>query len=37
MTMEVGDTNAPIGIAGDKAKEAFFTEFFSKQRLAQRP
>ena len=37
MTMEVGDTNAPIRIAGDKAKEAFFTEFFSKQRVTQRP
>jgi para-nitrobenzyl esterase len=30
MTMEVGDTNTPIKVAGDKAKEEFFTEFFSQ-------
>jgi len=35
--MELGDKNAPIHVAGDKAKEEFFTEFFSKQQKAQRP
>jgi len=35
--MEVGDTNAPIRIAGDEAKEQLFTEFFAKQRSTQRP
>jgi len=37
MTMEVGDTTAPIRIAGDKAKEEFFTQYFSKSRPSQRP
>jgi para-nitrobenzyl esterase len=32
MTMELGDTNTPISVAGDKAKEEFFTEFFSHPR-----
>jgi para-nitrobenzyl esterase len=36
MTMELGDTNKPISIAGNSAKEAFFTEFLSKPRAAQR-
>ncbi|HEY1341444.1 MAG TPA: carboxylesterase family protein [Bryobacteraceae bacterium] len=27
-TMEVGDRNAPVGVAGDKAKLAFFEKFF---------
>jgi carboxylesterase type B len=36
MTMELGDTNKPISIAGNGAKEAFFTEFLSKPRAAQR-
>jgi len=30
MTMELGDTNAPISVAGDKAKQDFFAEFFSQ-------
>ncbi len=29
MTMELGDTNTPIKVAGDKAKEEFFTKYFS--------
>ncbi len=37
MTMEVGDTTAPIRIAGSKAKEEFFTEFFSNPRPAPHP
>jgi para-nitrobenzyl esterase len=37
VTMELGDTNKPIPIAGNSAKEAFFTEFLSKPRAAQRP
>jgi len=32
MTMELGDTNTPINVAGDKAKEKFFTDFFSQAR-----
>jgi carboxylesterase type B len=37
MTMELGDTNKPIPITGNSAKEAFFSEFLSKPRAAQRP
>jgi para-nitrobenzyl esterase len=37
MTMELGDTNKPIPIAGNSAKEAFFKEFLSKPHAAQRP
>lgn len=37
MTMELGDKNAPISVAGDKAKEEFFTKFFSKPPPAPRP
>lgn len=37
MTMELGDKNAPISIAGDKAKEEFFTKFFLKPAPTQRP
>jgi para-nitrobenzyl esterase len=37
MTMELGDKTAPISVAGDKAKEEFFSEFLSKPRPAQRP
>jgi hypothetical protein len=37
MTMEVGDKNAPINVAGSKAKEEFFTEFFAKRSPVQRP
>lgn len=37
MTMELGDKNGPINIAGDKAKEEFFTKFFSRQPSAPRP
>jgi carboxylesterase type B len=37
MTMELGDKTAPIAVAGDKAKEDFFKEFFSKPRPALRP
>jgi para-nitrobenzyl esterase len=36
MTMELGDKTASISVAGDKAKEEFFTEFLSKPRAAQR-
>jgi len=36
MTMELGDTNKPISIAGNGAKESFFTELLSKPRVAQR-
>jgi para-nitrobenzyl esterase len=37
MTMELGDTNKPIPVAGNSAKEAFVREFLSKPRAAQRP
>jgi hypothetical protein len=36
MTIELGDTNKPISIAGNGAKESFFTELLSKPRVAQR-
>jgi para-nitrobenzyl esterase len=36
MTMELGDTNKPIPIAGNGAKESFFTELLSKPRVSQR-
>jgi para-nitrobenzyl esterase len=35
MTMELGDTNSPIRVAGDKAKEEFFTEFFLQPRASR--
>jgi len=37
MTMELGDKTAPIAVAGDKAKEEFFTAFFLKTQPGQRP
>ena len=37
MTMELGDKNQSISIAGNRAKEAFFREYFSKPRPVQRP
>jgi para-nitrobenzyl esterase len=36
-TMELGDTDKSIPIAGNSAKEAFFKEYFSKPRPVQRP
>lgn len=34
MTMEVGDRNAAIPVAGSAAKQAFFEKFFTRQRAA---
>jgi carboxylesterase type B len=36
-TMELGDTNRLIPIAGSAAKKSFFTELLSKPRVAPRP
>ena len=36
-TMELGNTDAPIPVAGDRAKEAFFTEYFSNPHPRVRP
>jgi carboxylesterase type B len=32
MTMEIGETNAPVSVAGSTAKLAFFERFFARQR-----
>jgi para-nitrobenzyl esterase len=37
MTMELGDKDMPIPVAGDKAKEQFFEEYFSRPHPIQRP
>jgi len=34
VTMEIGDRNAPIAVAGDAAKLAFFEKYFARQRPA---
>jgi hypothetical protein len=33
ITMELGDKNAPVPVAGGQAKLAFFEQYFSKPRL----
>jgi para-nitrobenzyl esterase len=34
MTMEIGETNAPVAVAGGAAKLAFFEKHFARQRPA---
>jgi hypothetical protein len=37
MTMEIGDKDAPIPVAGDKEKLAFFELYLTKPRPAAAP